>query len=418
MSVSDPCLCRIHVCVGSMLMVDVQSHRYTSLTRRGKFGDDPFLFQHDCTPVHKARFIKTWMSEFGVEELDWPAQSPDLNAIEHLWDELERRLRARPSRPTSVPDLTNALLEERPQAVRMGRHVSASLTLSIGAPQGCVLSPLLYSLYTYDCVATTNSTTIIIKFPDDTVVVGLISDNNEEIRNLENWCQRNNLLLNVSKTKELIVDFSTKQERNYQTPVINESPVERVDSFRYLGVHITQDLSWSCHIDTMVKKARQHLYHLRRLRDFRLPSKRTWSEAKSDTCAGQEDSERGKKESKDHHQGHPDESGLCWWQHLKADSPTDTAHRWVPRTQTKEDTTSPDKAHKARLDLPMLIWTKKKTSGLLFYGADGGKEGGRVGFSPGMQKDFERKGEDTQGGGGGGGGGRGRGGGIVSCRVH
>ncbi|KAK3515728.1 hypothetical protein QTP70_030167 [Hemibagrus guttatus] len=35
----------------------------------------------------------------------------------------------------------------------------------------------------------------------------------------------------------------TKQERNYQTPLINESPVERVDSFRYLGAHITQDLS-------------------------------------------------------------------------------------------------------------------------------------------------------------------------------
>uniref|UniRef100_A0A667WHW0 Tc1-like transposase DDE domain-containing protein n=1 Tax=Myripristis murdjan TaxID=586833 RepID=A0A667WHW0_9TELE len=72
----------------------------------------PFLFQHDCAPVHKARSIKTWMTESGVDELDWPAQSPDLNPIEHLWDELERRLRARPSRPTSVCDLTNALLEE------------------------------------------------------------------------------------------------------------------------------------------------------------------------------------------------------------------------------------------------------------------------------------------------------------------
>ncbi|KAL7857365.1 hypothetical protein SRHO_G00162640 [Serrasalmus rhombeus] len=57
--------------------------------------------------------IKTWMSEFGVEELDWPAQSSDLNPTEHLWDELERRLRARPSCPTSLSDLTNALLEER-----------------------------------------------------------------------------------------------------------------------------------------------------------------------------------------------------------------------------------------------------------------------------------------------------------------
>ena len=75
------------------------------------------------------------------------------------------------------------------------------------------------------------------------------------------------------------------------------------------------------------------------------------SEAKSDTCAGQEDTERGEKESKDHHQGHPGESGLCWWQRIKADSPMDTAHCWVPWTQTKEDATSPDQAPKSLLGL-------------------------------------------------------------------
>ncbi|KAK1792916.1 hypothetical protein P4O66_001642 [Electrophorus voltai] len=79
--------------------------------------------------------------------------------------------------------------------------------------------------------------------------------------------------LNVSKTKELVVDCSEKQEWCYQPVRISGTTVERVDSFRYLGVHISQDLSWSRHTNSLAKKARQHLYHLRCLRDFRLPSK-------------------------------------------------------------------------------------------------------------------------------------------------
>ena len=52
------------------------------------------------------------MRKFGVDELDWPAGSHDLIPIEHLWDELERRLRVRPSCPKSVCGLKIALLEE------------------------------------------------------------------------------------------------------------------------------------------------------------------------------------------------------------------------------------------------------------------------------------------------------------------
>jgi len=44
--------------------------------------------------------------------------------------------------------------------------------------------------------------------------------------------------------------------------------VEGVSSFRYLGVHITEDLIWTTHIDTLVRKVRQRLYHLRQLRKF------------------------------------------------------------------------------------------------------------------------------------------------------
>ncbi|KAI3360472.1 hypothetical protein L3Q82_002367 [Scortum barcoo] len=56
-------------------------------------------------------------------------------------------------------------LTGRPQAVRMGSTTSSTLTLNTGAPQGCVLSPLLYSLFTHDCVAT-HSSNIIVKFAD------------------------------------------------------------------------------------------------------------------------------------------------------------------------------------------------------------------------------------------------------------
>ncbi|KAK1800138.1 hypothetical protein P4O66_006158 [Electrophorus voltai] len=85
--------------------------------------------------------------------------------------------------------ITNSVTD-RLQSVRVGNCVSSTLTLSTGAPQGCVLSPLLYSLYTYDCTATSSST-VIVKFADNTVVMGLISDNDErayleETKHLEN----------------------------------------------------------------------------------------------------------------------------------------------------------------------------------------------------------------------------------------
>ena len=87
-----------------------------------KFGEGPFLYQHDNSPMHKAKSIQKWFVEICVEELDWPAQSPDLNPIEHFWDELEHRLRASPNRPTSVPDLkqcSNIQWKASPEEWRM-----------------------------------------------------------------------------------------------------------------------------------------------------------------------------------------------------------------------------------------------------------------------------------------------------------
>ncbi len=149
---------------------------------------------------------------------------------------------------TSLCDWIQDFLTGRPQVVKVGQFTSNSITLNIGAPQGCVLSPLLYSLYTHDCVSSHRSTSII-KFADDTVVLGLISNNDEtayfdEVERLTSWCQDNCLSLNVSKTKELIVDFRKRHLLPYTPLMISGTPVERVSSFKYLGAeHVSG--AWS-----------------------------------------------------------------------------------------------------------------------------------------------------------------------------
>ncbi len=119
------------------------------------------------------------------------------------------------------------------------------------------------------------ASTSIVKVADDTVVLGLISNNDEtayldEVERLTSWSPDNCLSLNVSKTKELIVDFRKRQQQPYTPLMISGTPVERVSSFKYLGVNISDDLTWTEHIQTQVKKARQRLYHLRQLRKFRV----------------------------------------------------------------------------------------------------------------------------------------------------
>ncbi len=143
----------------------------------------------------------------------------------------------------SLCDWIQDFLTARPQVVKVVQFTSNSITLNVGAPQGCVLSPLLYSLYTHDCVSS-HSSTSIIKFADDTVVLGLINNDDEaayldEVERLTSWCQDNCLSLNVSKTKELIVDFRKRQQRPYTPLMISGTPVERVSSFKYLGVNIS-----------------------------------------------------------------------------------------------------------------------------------------------------------------------------------
>ena len=69
-------------------------------------------------------------------------------------------------------------LTERPQFVKLKNVRSDIIVTNTGAPQGCVLSPLLFSLYTNDCTSEYESCSVI-KYADDTVIIGKITDGNE-----------------------------------------------------------------------------------------------------------------------------------------------------------------------------------------------------------------------------------------------
>ena len=70
-----------------------------------------------------------------------------------------------------------------------------------------------------------------------------IEDNYRRQIGYVNWCDNNNLFLNVSKTKELIIDFR-RNNSNIEPVLINNSEVEKISVFKFLGCYLSNDLSW------------------------------------------------------------------------------------------------------------------------------------------------------------------------------
>lgn len=107
--------------------------------------------------------------------------------------------------------------------------------------------------------------------------MGLITKNDEllyrnQIASLVDWCNTNNLELNALKTKEVVIDFRRHKE-DHLPLAINNIEVQRVDSYRFLGINISSSLKWKDNTSTILKKAHQRLFFLKQLKKCGVSSK-------------------------------------------------------------------------------------------------------------------------------------------------
>ncbi|XP_063324368.2 GTPase IMAP family member 8-like [Pelmatolapia mariae] len=155
-----------------------------------------------------------------------------------------------------LPDSSARLLTQK---VRVNNSLSVLRSTSTGSPQGCVLSPLLFILYTDDC-RSTQPNCHLVKYADDTVLLSLLSGPSQHhrptLQEFVEWCDSSKLELNVSKTKEMVVTFSRRQRdlAASVTTTIHGKPVEVVEEYKYLGTIFDNLLRFSANTEEILRR--------------------------------------------------------------------------------------------------------------------------------------------------------------------
>jgi len=137
--------------------------------------------------------------------------------------------------------------------------------MAAGMPQGSFLGPLTFIILTDDLRANC----LTHKFIDDTTLTEIIKKNHTAymqsfVDDLAQQAAQHNMNVNKKKTKEMLIGPITNNPPQQLT--LSGVTVDRVDTFKLLGVHVSADLKWTQHVNAISAKAASRIYFLKQLK--------------------------------------------------------------------------------------------------------------------------------------------------------
>lgn len=155
--------------------------------------------------------------------------------------------------PTNVCCLLRSYITARSFYVTRDGTDSTLHTIAAGVPQGSVLGPLLYTLFTRD-IPSPPSSVLLATFADDTALLATSPSYPEAITNANTalaafsaWAKRWKIAVN--STKSVHVDFALRHH-GYEPLYLDGTPIPHSTSARYLGIHLDKRLTYSDHLNT------------------------------------------------------------------------------------------------------------------------------------------------------------------------